>query len=611
MSDLDQIATSRKGFFKLSTGFWRVQPVRAWTLTGGVLFFVVSNVIVAYYLTAWNKSFFDALEQKKLDELYSLFLLFAALVVVGAVVNAILVLCRMRLQLSWRRWLSDDMIARWLDQRSYYKLNIVEGDHDNPQFRIADDIRLAIEPLVDFAIGLMNAILSAFAFLAVLWVVGGSVAIPIPGVGEARIPGFFVLVAILYAAFMSTMTMLIGRRLIDDVEDKNGKEADLRFELTRVKESAESIALIGGEANEKQSVGEALDLLVKSWKRVIQSHARITLMTNASNIILPVACLLLGAPKYMSGEFSLGQLMQVSAAFVQVQLAFNWIMDNFIRLAEWRASANRVMGLVLGIDYVGRDGDSSPSNIHVETSADDAIHLVDLRIERDDGAVVIEEADVTIARGDSVMLAGESGTGKSTLIRAIAGLWPWGSGSIQLPENADIMFVPQRPYIPLGRLRDALTYPEPGDAYDERVVAEALKLAHLDHLAERMDEEERWDQTLSGGEQQRVAFARMFLAKPDIVVMDEATSALDVETQNALLQTFRERLPEATLISVSHRPELAEFHQRTIMLRREETGVRLHSPSYDMDSAWNRWRRAVAILGSRRFGASSDLAPNG
>ncbi|WP_342361089.1 ABC transporter ATP-binding protein/permease [Terrarubrum flagellatum] len=595
---------SRRGFVKLASGFWSgPQRVRAWALTSGVLGFVILNVVVAYYLTVWNKSFFDTLEQKQLGELPPLVTLFAALVVAGALVNGALVLCRMHLQLSWRRWLSEELVARWLDDRSYYKLGIVEGDHDNPQFRIADDVRLAIEPLVDFAIGLLNAILSAFAFLIVLWAVGGALTVSTSWTGDVRVPGFFVLTAALYALIMSLLTVFVGRRLIDDVEMKNGKEADLRFELTRIKESAESIALIGGEANERAGVSAAYQLLAQAWSGVIQSMARITLMTNASNVILPIVCLLLGAPKYMSGEFTLGQLMQVSAAFVQVQLAFNWIMDNFIRLAEWRASANRVMGLVSGLDYVTHGADNHAlSSIRISDSPDDAIHLIDLRIERDDGVVVIEEADVVIGRGESVMIAGESGTGKSTLIRAVAGLWPWGSGEIRLPKNASIMFVPQRPYIPLGSLREAVAYPAPADSIKKEDVTAALRRAHLEHLIERLDDVDRWDQTLSGGEQQRIAFARVFLSKPDILVMDEATSALDVETQRALMESFRSELSEMTLISVSHRPELEEYHARTVTLRREEAGVRLVAPAYFHETVWARWRRALAILGARQIG---------
>ncbi len=594
----DAIQSPRRSSFLVYAGsFWRGRTrLRAMFLSVSILLLVMANVAVAYGINRWSASFFNALEHRLTDRMPGFAAIFIGLVAVGAAINVALVLARMTLQVEWRGAVTGRLVRQWLSDRAYYKLNIVGGDHDNPEFRIGEDVRLAIEPLVDFAIGFLNALLAAATFLTVLWSVGGAYTVTV-GDNAVVVPAFFVLAAIAYAVVMSAATVWIGRPLIGAVAAKNHREADFRFELTRVRESAESIALISGEAQERVRLSGALGRLVAAWRVVLGNHARITALTNANGVLLPVFPLLIGAPKYISGGFGLGELMQVTAAFVQVQLAFNWIMDNFVRLAEWRASANRVMGLVDGMSELQQALAAGGEMIEIGVSPDDSLKLVGLTVEREDGSVLIEEAETVIERGESVMLVGESGTGKSTLIRAIAGLWPWGSGAVLIPEGAALMFLPQRPYIPLGTLRTALCYPtDPGSIPHERIVT-AMERVGLGFLESRLDEVDRWDAILSGGEQQRLAFVRMLLARPDIVVMDEATSALDEASQAHVMEIFRSELSAATIISVAHRPSLAAYHSRTITLKRTRTGSRIQAGPHSGSDLWRRWRKAMSMLG--------------
>jgi putative ATP-binding cassette transporter len=454
---------------------------------------------------------------------------------------------------------------------------------------------MAVEPIVDFAIGLANAILSAAAFFGVLWIVGGALK-----VGPVTVPGYMVLSAVAYSVLTSSAMILVGRPLISSVERKNAAEAQLRYELTRVRESAENIALIGGDDDERERLRETFGALAQRWLRVIAKQAHMTWISNANSVLAPVVPLLLAAPKYLSGELSLGELMQIATAFTQVQIALNWLIDNAIRLAETLASAQRVVELSKAMDTldatIGEHG--STQTIVLGFSPDESIHIEDLCIKQQNGVMMVEGASTVIQKGEKVLVKGDSGTGKSTLIRAMAGLWPWGSGSILRPRDADVTFMPQRPYLPLGTLRHSLLYPKPDDgSVSDDDLRDALSRVGLSHFSDRLGFEEHWDATLSGGEKQRIAFARLLVHPPDIVIMDEATSALDEVSQARMMEFFSKELAEVTLLSVGHRPGLEHYHDREIHLVREDG----QESAYARDrryplirQIWSRFRRQAA-----------------
>ena len=371
----------------------------------------------------------------------------------------------------------------------------------------------------------------------------------------------------IYAVLASGLMALIGRRFVAVSEGVNQAEADYRYALTRVRENGESIALMGGEEEERSGLDRSLEQVLREWRDLCGQHMRTTIVSQGSSLIAPVVPVILCAPRFLDGSMSLGTVMQAASAFTIVQGAFGWLVDNYPRLADWNASAGRIASLMVSLDVLERaeTGDGIGRIQRGETH-DAAIRLRNLSVTLDDGTAVIDDAEVSIEPGEHVLVAGESGTGKSVLVRAIAGLWPWGEGSIEIRSGAKLFMLPQRPYVPIGTLRRAAAYPAPAEHWSIEQIAEAFRTCGLEHLAGRLEEERPWDQTLSGGEKQRLAFVRLFLHRPDIVVFDEATSALDPGSQDNLMRLAAAVLKDATVISVGHRPELEAFHSRKIVL---------------------------------------------
>jgi vitamin B12/bleomycin/antimicrobial peptide transport system ATP-binding/permease protein len=564
-----------RDFARLVGGWWRGATAgRAWMLSLSLAALVVGNIGLNVTVNAWNRMFFDALEKRDSGTLVFALLAFAGLVVVIAAAGVLIVVTRETLQVRWREWLVGRLSNLWLGRQRYYRLSLAQVEPPNPEQRIADESRLSTEPMVDFAIGLLNAFLSFAAFIGILWSVGGSISFSIGGTA-VTIPAYMTFAALIYGVLMSGLTLKVGRPLVAGNIAKNEAEARFRFELTRLRENAESIALIKGEKDERAILDRSYASLVTRWLNVVRLHGRLTWITNASGALVPVVPLLLATPKYLSGELSLGAVTQLAAAFVQVQVAFAWLVDHYKPLAQWYASARRVMALVEASEELDRSLDGPARGIELVETPGRRIEIAGLTVTDRSGHVLIREADAVIVPREKVLLVGDSGIGKSTLVRAIAGLWPWGSGRILVPEGTSIAFVPQRPYLPLGSLRGALLYPAHDLAVADETLAAVLRDCGLRHLAHRLDEIERWDQILSSGERQRLAFARLFLQKPAVVILDEATSALDEASQTALMSLLREALAETTLISIGHRPGLEAFHDRRLMLVRHEDGARL------------------------------------
>jgi len=563
-------------FWEAALGFWRRGAgVTAWMLTILLVVLAFVNLAVQYRLNVWNRAMFDALDHKDAGAVMRQSLIFLPLTVASVGIAAASVYGRMTTQRRWRAWLNGHVLDRWISSGRYYQLSLIPGDHQNPEYRVAEDLRVACEAPIDFAVGILSALLSAITFIGVLWFIGGTLTIEIGGTTRS-IPGFLVIAAVLYAAIASGAMAIIGRHFVAASERKNQAEAEYRYGLTRVREYGESIALLGGEGEERWSLDEAFRGVLRRWRALVTQWMQTTVVSQTSSAFVPVLPILLCAPKYVANQMTLGEVMQASSAFVIVQVAFNWLVDNYPRLADWTASARRVGSLLVSLDRLERaDREESTGRIQYGEAQDAALRLRNVSVMLDDGSAVVNEADVDIAPGERVLVVGESGTGKSTLVRAISGLWPWGQGEILIQPNARLVLMPQQPYVPLGTLRRAATYPQSPDEVDDALIRKTLEEVGLGQFLDRLDEEGRWESILSGGEKQRLAFARVLMQQPDIVVMDEATAALDPSSQDQLMKLLLERLPKATVVSVGHRPELESFHNRKLVLEHHEEGARL------------------------------------
>ena len=566
--------------FRISAkGFWGKNGDRlAWVLCIGLLILVVTNVGFQYGINVWNRAIFDAIEKHYSASVFYLSGVFFPLALGSVALAVAQVYARMGIQRRWRAWLTHSVISRWLTNGRYYQLNLVSGDHQNPEYRIAEDLRVATDAPVDFATGVVSAFLSAATFIVVLWTIGGALTVTVAG-STITIPGFLVIAAVLYAGVASGAIMVIGRSFVQVSEDKNQAEAEYRYTLTRVRENGESIALLGGEQEERDGIDKTFGNVLRHWARLAGQHMRTTLVSQGSSLIAPVVPLLLCAPKFLDGSMTLGEVMQAASAFTIVQTAFGWLVDNYPRLADWNACARRIASLMMSLDGLERAerGDGIGRIQRGATEGDAILSLKELSVTLDDGTAVVGEAEVVIESGERLLVAGESGTGKSTLVRAIAGLWPWGGGSVNFHPDRRLFMLPQKPYVPSGTLRRAAAYPAAAEDWTIEEIGEALDKVGLGHLKDKVEEEAAWDQTLSGGEKQRLAFARLFLHNPDIIVLDEATSALDAKSQDAMMELLTKELPKATVVSVAHRAELEAFHSRKIVLERRKGGAKLVS----------------------------------
>jgi vitamin B12/bleomycin/antimicrobial peptide transport system ATP-binding/permease protein len=566
-------------FWISARGFWGKGGDRlAWIFSIGLVILIVTNVGFQYGINVWNRAIFDAIEKRDSATVFYLTAVFFPLAIGSVVLGVAQVSARMGIQRRWRAWLTNSVVSRWLTSGRYYQLNLVGGDHQNPEYRIAEDLRIATDSPVDFAAGVTSAFLSATTFIVVLWTIGGALTVTVAG-STITIPGFLVIAAVLYAAIASGSIMTIGRRFVQISEDKNQAEAEYRYVLTRVRENGESIALLGGEQEERDGIDRTFSNVLRQWARLAGQHMRTTLVSQGSSLIAPVVPLLLCAPKFLDGGMTLGQVMQAASAFTIVQTAFGWLVDNYPRLADWNAGARRIASLMMSLDGLERAerGDGFGRIQRGETKGDAILSLHDLSVTLDDGTAVVGEAEVVIEPGERLLVAGESGSGKSTLVRAIAGLWPWGGGSVNFHPDRRLFMLPQKPYVPSGTLRRAAAYPAAAEDWTVEQIGEALDKVGLGHLKDKIEDDAPWDQTLSGGEKQRLAFARLFLHHPDIIVLDEATSALDEKSQDQMMELMIKELPKATVVSVAHRAELEAFHSRKIVLERRKGGAKLVS----------------------------------
>ena len=531
-----------------------------------VIALTLGLVYINVLLNRWNNTFYNALQDKNYAVFIQQVVRFCWFAVAYIVVAVYQLYLNQMLLIRWRRWLTERYLEAWLTDRAYYLMQLVGGEADNPDQRIADDVRLFVDGTLTLAIGGLRAGVTLISFVVILWSLSGALPLSLGGI-VLTVPGYLVWAALVYAAVGTWLTDRVGRPLVRLNFNQQRYEADFRFSLVRFRENTEGVALYRGEADELRGFRERLGAVVANWWSIMRQQKRLTWFTAGYAQAAAVIPFLVIAPRYFRGELPLGGLMQTATAFGQVQDALSFIVSSYTDIAEWRAVVERLASFERAL---GRMQVRAATKAEISRAqGDDARLIVErLDIDRPNGQPLLDGVKLVLVRGDTVLMWGPSGAGKSTLLRAIAGIWPYGSGAIRLPGDARILFLPQKPYLPLGTLRRIVSFPTPEGGVADAVLREALTTVELPELAERLDEAGNWALSLSPGEQQRIAFARALVQRPDWLFLDEATAAVDEATERHLYRMLRARLPGATVFSVGHRETLRSFHGRQLVVRR-------------------------------------------
>jgi putative ATP-binding cassette transporter len=525
-------------------------------------------------LSFWHREFYNSLQDKDWKAFLELLFLyrptesglmpgFCEVAVVYIVLYVYSVYLNQLLQIRWRGWMTHKFLNEWLADRAYYHISLTRDPGsigtDNPDQRIAEDLRDFTTTTLSLSLDLLSNIVSMFSFISILWGLSG--AMDVFGI---PIPGYMVWVALAYAAVGTWLTHLVGRPLAILRFRQQRVEADFRYALVRIRENMENIALYRGEEEERVSLRERFAALIANWRQIMTRTKLLNSLTSGYGQVAGIFPIVVAAPRYFAGKMQLGGLVQTAGAFGQVQGSMSWFIDAYAQLAEWRAIVERLATFHRAIVKARAEthGGFDPS-----ISSDGNLHLNDVIMTLPDGTKLLDGANLTLTPGHSIVLTGRSGTGKTTLFRVLAGIWPFGSGEVQIPPRS--FFLPQRPYVPLGTLRHVISYPNAIDSFSSAEMAQVLRDVGLPELCERLDRDENWPMRLSMGEQQRLGFARALLAKPDWIFLDEATASVDPEAETDLYQMLKTRLPNATLVSIAHRPSVASFHERRLNMQRE------------------------------------------
>ena len=537
-------------------------------LLAGAIGLTLASVTVNVAFSEWNRRFYDSLQNKDEAAFWTEmgnFGWIAALAIAFGVARG---LVSPYLRLRWRRWLTGHYLDHWLDGRGYYRIEL-ERKVDNADQRISEDLRLLGFYTMTLLLGLISAVATLISFLFILWQLSGPMSLAFIGL-DVVIPGYMVWAALIYAFLGTWLANLVGRRLIPLNFLQQRYEANFRFGLMRVRENAEGIALYRGEPRENAVLEERFtDVFNNAW-RVLVTEMQLVFYQIGYGQLAIIFPYLVTAPRFFAGAITLGVVMQTAQAFGQVQSALSFFIDNYTNVAELRAVMDRLKGLQTAID------EKPPENITVTPEAGRAdVGTRGLDLALPTGQTLLKDLDLTLPKGAWTLISGSSGSGKSTLFRALAGIWPFGRGRVLIPAGARVLFLPQKPYIPIATLRDAVKYPDENSTANDAEVVQALEAARLGHLAGRLDEEAHWSNILSGGEQQRLAIARALVFKPDWLFLDEATASLDETNEAAVYGVLKERLPQATVVSIGHRPSLREWHATRLDLKRApgETGT--------------------------------------
>jgi putative ATP-binding cassette transporter len=531
-------------------------------------------VAVDVLINQWNNRFYNALQDRNWDAFVRELTIFCALAAIFIVLAVYQLYLNQWLQIRWRPWMTKAYLGDWLDSSTHYRMQLLGDAADNPDQRIAEDIKQFIDGgsngvgILPIGLGLLSSVVTLGSFSVILWNL--SAAAPLHLFGAAwTIPGYLLWAALIYAVFGTVLTHLIGRPLIRLNFDQQRYEADFRFNLVRVRENSEQIALLDGERAETGRLLARFGRVAGNWMQIMIRTKKLTFLTAGYRQASVVFPFIVVSPAYFAGAVQLGGLMQTASAFNSVQNALSFFVTVYRSLAEWQAVIQRLSGFAQSVAAARAVAVTPPVIEVLPASGDNAIALADLVVNLPNGTPLVLANDIVVAAGDRVLVTGPSGSGKSTLFRAIAGAWPFGRGQVRVPRGASVMMLPQRPYFPVATLAGAIAYPAASDAFAPEKVADALRAVGMQALVERMIEEAHWNRMLSLGEQQRLGIARALLHAPQWLFLDEATASLDEPGEAALYRLLCERLPDSTIVSIGHRSTLRAFHRRRLVLEPE------------------------------------------
>jgi putative ATP-binding cassette transporter len=537
-------------------------------LLAAVIAIELSLVLISVLLNQWNNRFYNALQEKNWDGFVREIGIFTLLATFYIALSVYQLYLNQWLQIRWRRWMNSTYLGQWMHNANHYRMQLRGDAADNPDQRIADDIKLFVDQTLNIGLGLLNAMVTLASFVVILW--GLSAAAPLHILGrEFAIPGYLVWGALIYAIFGTALAQWVGSPLVNLGFQQQRLEGDYRFNLVRVRENSEQIALLQGERAERQRLSERFGSIVDNWYAIMRRTMRLTAFTSGYSQAAVIFPYVLVAPAYFADKIQLGGMMQTASAFDSVQKALSFFVSAYRTLADWRAVVARLDGFEMAIASAETLKSSTESIDLVASTGSDTIDLEKLLVKLPNGAPLVAADGFSIRGHERTLVTGPSGAGKSTLFRAIAGVWPFGSGSIAVPAKASLMMLPQRPYFPIGSLKAAIVYPAEVDGFSSDQVREALISVGLPELAPQLEQEAHWNRMLSLGEQQRLGLVRALLHAPQYLFLDEATASLDEASEAQLYGLLKQKLPATTVVSIGHRSTLEAFHQRHIALARD------------------------------------------
>jgi putative ATP-binding cassette transporter len=563
-----KIGSTLKIVWRIAIPYFNSEDKRAgrWLLAA-VIAIELSLVANDVLLNQWRNRFYNALQEKDWDGFVREMLVFCGLAAIAVFLSIYQLYLNQWLQIRWRQWMTTNYLHGWLHEANHYRMQLQGEDADNPDQRLADDVKLFVGQTLGVATALLSSIVSLASFVVILWGLSEQAPLHLFG-GDLRIPGYLVWAALIYAILGTALTQWIGSPLVHLNFAQQHYEANYRFDLVRVRENTEQIALLKGESAEQTRLLGRFVLIVQNWYAIMSRTKRLTAFTQSYAQAAVVFPFILVTPAYFANKILLGALVQTAEAFGKVQDALSFFVSAYRSLAEWRAVIDRLDGFETAIQEASRLA-TTPPKIDVVAEGSDAIDLAQLLVKLPDGAPLVAADDLRIQSDEHVLVTGPSGAGKSTLFRAIAGIWPFGHGVITIPAKATLMMLPQRPYFPIGTLKAAIVYPSSVDAFSSALVEQTLTEVGLPKLAPRLEEEAHWNRMLSLGEQQRLGIARALLHEPQYLFLDEATASLDEASEAALYRLLAEKLKATTIVSIGHRSTLKAFHTGHIALDRE------------------------------------------